>query len=225
EGNRLARAGDVVNATDKFAEAVTLSPELTIKPELEAIRIAALANKQAGERLAQAGEVISATLKFEAAMALDPFLAIEPEPEARRLAALAFLDQAWTDENERSKARELLDELTEQMPSLTVGSPVTATTASIPYWHFTGTVGQMVMISLVYTEDGQFDPPLKLYDANGNILSEGDADPKVSNGYDAFIEAFTLPETGTYFVKAGRPDSSAVYELMVLSESTEAGTE
>ncbi|MEM7533932.1 MAG: CHAT domain-containing protein [Chloroflexota bacterium] len=194
EGNRLARNVDVVSATHKFAEAVALDPSLTVEPETEAKRIAASVTKQAGERLARAGEIISATLKFEEAMALNPSLAIEPASEAKRLAA--------------------------QIPSLTVGTRVTATTKSIPDWRFTGTVGQIITISLIDTEDGSFNPYLRLYDANGKMLAEDDDSGGGSDGYDALIQEFVLPETGTYFVRAGRANSSVVYELVVRDVTT-----
>ncbi|MEM7530830.1 MAG: pre-peptidase C-terminal domain-containing protein [Chloroflexota bacterium] len=219
EASLLARAGTIERAIHKFAGAVALVPDLSIEPEIEAKRIYALVHQGDGRRLAKTGKIISATLKFEAAMALDPSLTIEPASEAKRLAGFALLDQSWTDAHDPDNTRSLLNELTDQLPPFTVGRPVTATTASTAYWHFTGSAGQLATISMIDTENGNFDPRLTLIGPDGTIIRQDDDSGGGFNGGDAFIQNAVLPETGTYFVVAGRPNSDVVYELTVTLQS------
>ncbi|MEM7532252.1 MAG: CHAT domain-containing protein [Chloroflexota bacterium] len=205
EGNQLARAGHIMSATHKFEQATALDPTLALDPETNAKHINALVHRGEGRRLARTGAVGRATQQLETAMALDPSLAIDPAAEARRLAGFALLEQVWTSENDASrdntsKARELLGELTEWIPAVTVGRPVSTTTGPLKYWHFMGREGQLVTIEPVNIREDlvqiNFGVEISLVAPNGTPIGNS----VVTREERVLLQDVVLPETGPYFV-------------------------
>jgi hypothetical protein len=72
------------------------------------------------------------------------------------------------------------------------------------YYRFEGTKGDIVTIRMAQTSVGDLDSVLYLYFNNGsNQLVTGN-DNETAGLLDAAITSFTLPETGTYLIIAGR---------------------
>ncbi len=241
-GTGLAQAGNMISATIKFEEALRLDPQLSIVPEVYARQLFAPTLVEEGRDMARIGEVLSATLKFTEALALDPGLDIVPIQELKDFAVPALIEQGQklarigeiihaTQKFEEAVNLDLeLDLKPEQearrlVPqAITIGTPVTSTTEIHSRWYFTAIAGQMVTISLVDTEEGNFDPYLTLIGPNGETLIEDDDSGGGHDGYDALIQEVTLPEAGNYIIIAGREGSSAAYKLTVTEITNEIVT-
>ena len=112
--------------------------------------------------------------------------------------------------------------LSEAVPEpISFGAPVQSSTAETSLWQFEGEAGQLVTISLVDSEDGSFDPYLTLLDASLTSIREDDDSGGGLDGYDALIQAYILPDDGSYYIQTGRSGSSALYELTLISEVPE----
>jgi hypothetical protein len=73
-------------------------------------------------------------------------------------------------------------------------------------WQFTGNVGDVITINV----SSDFDSYLELYSADGEVLVINDD----TNGIDAEITAFTLPESGSYtIILSGLGNASGTYTL------------
>ncbi len=92
---------------------------------------------------------------------------------------------------------------------------------------FEGTAGEQVTIQLEAT-DGNLDPYLVLLGPDGEIVAENDDINFAQGNYNAAIEAFTLPETGTYTVVAtrfnGQIGTTDGDFVLTLSETTTVAT-
>ncbi len=85
-------------------------------------------------------------------------------------------------------------------------------------WTFRGRAGQSVSLSLVRGR-GDVDPFLELLSPDGYLL---ESDDDGGGGYDSAIEAFRLPETGTYTVR-GRDYSNTQAGRLTLTVSVASG--
>ncbi len=93
-------------------------------------------------------------------------------------------------------------------PELWFGQPASSNTQTAELWRFSGRAGQVVDIELTGSD---FDPSLTLYDDVGNVLAAND---NISaENWNARIAAFILPDAGDYYIRAGRPGSTAPYRL------------
>ena len=104
-----------------------------------------------------------------------------------------------------------------QPPEISFGEPQSSNTVANELWRFRGRAGQVVDIGLTGWVPGGFDPYLTLLAADGRQLTVND-DIRGDN-FNARIAAFLLPESGDYFIRAGRSGSSAPYQLSLASRS------
>ena len=77
-------------------------------------------------------------------------------------------------------------------------------------YSFEGTEGQVVTITM---ESAEFDTRLNLLDPNRNVIETNDDD--VDSDLDASIQSFTLPRTGTYYIRAMTYDSTGRGEFVL----------
>jgi hypothetical protein len=105
-----------------------------------------------------------------------------------------------------------------QPPEISFDETQSSNTVANELWRFRGQAGQVVDIGLTgWSSGGSFDPHLTLLAADGTELAFND---DISSGnWNARIAAFLLPETGDYFIRAGRPGSTAPYQLRLTSRS------
>jgi hypothetical protein len=230
QGRNLAQEGQLEEALAKFTEAAALDETLDVAAltaEVTDLAVAALVEQ--GRNLAQEGQLEEALAKFTEAAALDETLDVAAlTAEAKRLAATAQLVQSLeqvrilADQGDFAASGARLRDLATQVPLLTVGVVVTATTALTPLWRFDGSSGQTVTLTMVDTEDDDFDPYLTLIKPTGELGAEDDDSGGGSDGYDARIADLLLPADGVYFVLAGRPDNDVLYALtLTVQEPTE----
>jgi hypothetical protein len=99
-----------------------------------------------------------------------------------------------------------------QVPAIEFGETKTSDTQTYELWRFTGQAGQTVDITLSGWTSGSFDPYLTLLGPDGNRLAEND-DISSPDNLNAQIARFLLPQSGDYFIRAGRPGSTAPYHL------------
>ncbi len=99
-GRDMARAGNTKGAIAHFKKALKLQPDLNLKPEVEARRLAAETLVEKGRDSAREDDVKGAIAHFREALELQPDLDLKPEVEARRLAAEAHIEEG------RDSARE-----------------------------------------------------------------------------------------------------------------------
>jgi tetratricopeptide (TPR) repeat protein len=225
-GRQAAQAGQLETALAKFTEAAALDVA-ALTAEVTDLAVAALVEQ--GRNLAQEGQLEEALAKFTEAAALDETLDVAAlTAEAKRLAATAQLVQSLeqvrilADQGDFAASGARLRDLATQVPLLTVGVVVTATTALTPLWRFDGSSGQTVTLTMVDTEDDDFDPYLTLIKPTGELGAEDDDSGGGSDGYDARIADLLLPADGVYFVLAGRPDNDVLYALtLTVQEPTE----
>jgi hypothetical protein len=95
---------------------------------------------------------------------------------------------------------------------LAYNQPVTSTTQITSLWRFTGAAGQVVDIQLAGASES-FDPSLALLAPDGRELAYNDDGGKGNSSYDAYLQNVVLPQSGEYFIRAGRAGSQSVYTL------------
>jgi tetratricopeptide (TPR) repeat protein len=76
---KLARAGDIELAVEKFNEALSLDPELELDPESYARQLAAPALVTQWEQLARDGDIEEAIAKYEKAQEFDSKIEISAD--------------------------------------------------------------------------------------------------------------------------------------------------
>jgi tetratricopeptide (TPR) repeat protein len=91
QGNALALGGDLEAAIDQFQQAKALDQTLTLAPQTEAQRLAALGLLNQAHPLAKGGQLEAALEKFEAAQALDPALDFDAQTRVNQLRAIGLL--------------------------------------------------------------------------------------------------------------------------------------
>lgn len=92
------------------------------------------------------------------------------------------------------------------------GEPVVSNTAEQSFYIFEARAAQIITLDLE-SSSPEFDPYLTLIDSQGVAVATDDDSGDGFNSYDARIENFFLTEDGTYFIKAGRPNSTVPYTL------------
>ena len=107
-----------------------------------------------------------------------------------------------------------------QPPTITFGETVSSNTMTNELWRFSGQAGQVVTIDMTGWVPGGFDPYLTLLGSDGRSLIEDD--DISSDNYNARIATFILPQSGDYFIRAGRPGYPDPYTLS-LQEVQAAG--
>ncbi len=105
-----------------------------------------------------------------------------------------------------------------QPTTIAFSETVTSTTMTNELWRFSGQAGQVVTIDMSGWIPGGFDPYLTLLGSDGRTLKEND--DISSDNYDARIATFILPQSGDYFIRAGRPGSQDPYTLLLQEVQT-----